>query len=34
MYKKSESERFAHMFVMSIGVIKRWDDIKVGLMVA
>ena len=32
--KMSASERFAHMFAMSIGVIKTWDDIKVGLMVA
>jgi hypothetical protein len=30
----SASERFAHMFAMSIGVIKTWDDIKVGLMCA
>ena len=32
--RMNESERFAHMFAMSIGVIKTWDDIKVGLMVA
>ena len=32
--RMSASERFAHMFTMSIGVIKTWDDIKVGLMVA
>ena len=32
--RMSASERFAHMFAMSIGVIKTWDDIKVGLMVA
>ena len=32
--RMSESERFAHMFAMSIGIIKTWDDIKVGLMVA
>jgi hypothetical protein len=32
--KMSESERFAHMFKMSIGIVRRWTDIKVGLMVA
>ncbi len=32
--KMNASERFAHMFTMSIGVIKTWDDIKVGLMCA
>ena len=32
--KMSESERFAHMFEMSIGLVRRWTDIKQGLMVA
>lgn len=32
--KMSESERFAHMFEKSIGLVRKWDDIKVGLMVA
>ena len=32
--KMSESERFAHMFEMSIGLVRRWSDIKQGLMVA
>ena len=32
--KMSESERFAHMFESSIGVIRRWCDIKFGLMTA
>ena len=32
--KMSESERFAHMFSTSIGMIYKWTDIKVGLMVA
>ncbi len=29
-----ESERFAHMFEMSIGIVSKWTDIKVGLMAA
>ena len=32
--KKSESERFAHMFDKSIGLVRKWFDIKVGLMAA
>ena len=32
--KMSESQRFAHMFEMSIGIVRKWTDIKVGLMVA
>ena len=32
--KMSESERFAHMFEMSIGLVRRWSDIKQGIMVA
>jgi hypothetical protein len=27
-----ESERFTHMFKMSIGIVTKWTDIKVGLM--
>ena len=29
-----ESERLAHMFKMSIGLVRRWTDIKKGLMTA
>ena len=29
-----ESQRFAHMFDKSIGIVRNWNDIKVGLMVA
>ena len=32
--KMSESQRFAHMFSMSIGMVYKWTDIKVGLMCA
>ena len=32
--KMSESERFAHMFEMSIGLVRRWTDIKQGLIAA
>ena len=32
--KMDESERFAHMFKMSIGIVCKWTDIKVGLMAA
>lgn len=32
--KMDESERFAHMFEMSIGLVRRWTDIKQGLMAA
>ena len=32
--KMSESERFAHMFVKSIGLVKKWSEIRVGLMAA
>ena len=32
--KMDESERFAHMFEMSIGIVRRWTDIKQELMVA
>ena len=30
----SESERFAHMFDKSIGLIRKWPEIRVGLMAA
>ena len=30
----SESEGFAHMFDKSIGLVKKWSEIRVGLMVA
>ena len=32
--KMGESERFAHMFSMSIGIVSKWTDIKVGLLSA
>lgn len=32
--KMSESERFAHMFAKSIGLVRKWSEIKVGLMAA
>ena len=32
--KASQSERFADMFAKSIGVVKRWSEIGVGLMAA
>jgi len=32
--KMDESERFAHMFCKSIGLVRKWTDIKVGLMAA
>ena len=32
--KMSESERFTHMFNKSIGLVKKWEDIKVGLEAA
>ena len=28
----SESERFAHMFAKSIGLVRKWPEIKVELM--
>lgn len=31
--KMAESERFSHMFEASIGLVKKWTEIKVGLMV-
>ena len=32
--KKSESQRFTQMFEKSIGLVRKWNDIKVGLMAA
>ena len=32
--KMSESERFAHMFAKSMGFVKKWSEIKVGLVAA
>jgi transposase-like protein len=32
--KMSESERFAHMFDKSIGLVKKWSEIRVGLAAA
>lgn len=30
----SESERFAHMFAKSVWLIKKWSEIRVGLVAA
>ena len=30
----SESERFAHMFDKSIGLVRKWPEIRVGLEAA
>jgi len=32
--KMSESERFAHMFSKSIGLVRKWSEIRVGLVAA
>ena len=32
--KMGESERFAHMFDKSIGLVRKWSEIRVGLMAA
>ncbi len=32
--KMSQSERFTQMFEKSIGIVRRWNEIKVGLMAA
>ena len=32
--KMSESARFAHMFDKSIGLVRKWSEIRVGLMAA
>ena len=30
----SESERFAHMFDKSVGLVRKWSEIRVVLMTA
>ena len=30
----SESERFAHMFDKSIGLVRKWSEIRIGLVAA
>lgn len=32
--KMSESERFTHMFDKSISLVRKWSEIRVGLMAA
>ena len=32
--KASESERFSHMFNKSIGLVRKWNEIRVGLIAA
>ena len=32
--KASQSERFSDMFGKSIGIVRRWDEIRVGLVAA
>ena len=32
--KMSESERFAHMFDKSIGLVRKWSEIRVGMVAA
>lgn len=32
--KASESERFSDMFVKSIGLVRKWSEIRIGLMAA
>jgi hypothetical protein len=32
--KMGESERFAHIFDKSVGLVKKWSEIKVGLLAA
>jgi hypothetical protein len=32
--KMGESERFAHMFDKSIGLVRKWSEIRVGLTAA
>ena len=32
--KMSESERFTHMFDKSIGLVRKWSEIRVGLIIA
>lgn len=30
----NESERFVHMFDKSIGLVRKWSEIRVGLIIA
>ena len=32
--KASEAERFTDMFAKSIGLVRKWSEIRVGLMAA
>ena len=32
--KMSESERFTHMFDKSIGLVRKWSEIRIGLIIA
>ena len=32
--KMSESDRFAHIFDKSIGLVKKWSEIRIGLIAA
>ena len=32
--KMSDSERFAHMFDKSMGLVRKWSEIEVGLEAA
>ena len=32
--KMGESERFAHMFDKSIGLVRKWSEIRIGLVAA
>jgi hypothetical protein len=32
--KMGESERSTHMFEKSIGLVRKWSEIRVGLMAA
>lgn len=32
--KMSESERFTHMFDKSIVLVRKWSEIRVGLIIA
>ena len=32
--KMSESARFAHMFDKSIGLVRKWSEVRVGLVAA
>ena len=32
--KMGESERFAHMFFKSIGLVRKWSEIRVGVVAA